>query len=345
MTTARAEFSKRFPYVTALALLISCITAADLRAADPVAELASFSVFDKIDIAQLAKGDARTARGPAMNSPRYLSVQSCYVVPVPPPKLVDAMRNWDPTKHSQLGVVIHGDISGAPNAATFARLRNAPENGVVRSLVTATAKASPDLQISRDEEKKLTGASSGGLAGAAGFWSDLLAARAQAFASGGSSAQPPYDHTGQNVRPGEELGGLLRQQEKIRKQFSGLLDSSGIGRGGGSMKPEMYWELLEVEDQGVVALGASYTRPGANGTYQGADAMYYASGGFYVSLSLYQMWPVDVDGKPSTLVWRGDLVSAASLGTLHGVERLGSESAMMKDIGKAVNLFRRDVAR
>jgi hypothetical protein len=49
-----------------------------------------------------------------------------------------------------------------------------------------------------------------------------------------------------------------------------------------------------------------------------------------------------VEGKPSTLVWRGDMISAASLGTLHGVERLGSESVMMKNITKAVTLFRRD---
>jgi hypothetical protein len=56
------------------------------------------------------------------------------------------------------------------------------------------------------------------------------------------------------------------------------------------------------------------------------------------------MWPVSVDGKASTLVWRGDMISSASLASLHGVERLGSESAMMKDISKAITLFRRDTA-
>jgi hypothetical protein len=106
----------------------------------------------------------------------------------------------------------------------------------------------------------------------------------------------------------------------------------------------LYWELLDVDDQGVVTLGASYNRGGAGGTYQAADVLYYASGGYYVALTLYQLWPVTVDGKPSTLVWRGDMISAASLGTLHGVERLGSESVMMKNITKAVTLFRRDTS-
>src|SRR5207244_4836360 len=133
-------------------------------------------------------------------------------------------------------------------------------------------------------------------------------------------------------RAGDELNGLLKQQEKIRHQFSSLLGATGIGRGGGSLSPELYWELLDVDDQGVVTLGASYNRAGAGGTYEAADVLYYASGGYYVALTLYHMWPINVDGKPSTLVWRGDMISSASLASLHGVEKLASESAMMKDI-------------
>jgi hypothetical protein len=63
-----------------------------------------------------------------------------------------------------------------------------------------------------------------------------------------------------------------------------------------------------------------------------------------VALTLYQMWPVNVDGKPSTLVWRGDMISSASLASLHGVEKLASEGAMMKDISKAVIAFRRETS-
>ncbi|MEP6936884.1 MAG: hypothetical protein ABI871_02335, partial [Chthoniobacterales bacterium] len=176
------------------------------------------------------------------------------------------------------------------------------------------------------------------------FWSDVLAGRAQAFLAGGFARQAPYDHTGQAIRPGEEASGMLRQQEKIRRQFSSLLGSTGIGGSAGSLKPEIYWELLNVEDQGVLTLGASYNRPGPGGTIQAADTLYYASGGYYVSLTLSQLWPVEVGGKASTLVWRGDMISAASLASLHGIERVASESSMMKDISKAVTLFRRDTA-
>src|SRR5438094_920762 len=224
----------------ALLLLLSVLRLGLITArADAVSELASFSIFDKVDLAQLAKSDVKTAHGPPMSNPRFLAVQSCYVVTGAPAQQVEALRRWDATRH-------------------------------------------------------------------------------------------------------RELNGLLREQGKIRDQFSSLLGATGIGRGAGSLKPELYWELLDVDDQGVVTLGASYNRGSAGGSYQAADILYYASGGYYVALTLYQMWPVTVEGKPSTLVWRGDMISAASLGSLHGVERLGSESVMMKNITKAVTLFRRD---
>jgi hypothetical protein len=37
------------------------------------------------------------------------------------------------------------------------------------------------------------------------------------------------------------------------------------------------------------------------------------------------------------------MISSAELGSLHGVERLGSESVMMKNITKAVTAFRRSI--
>jgi hypothetical protein len=313
--------------------------------ADAVSELASFSIFDKVDLVQLAKSDVKTAHGPPMRNPRFLAVQSCYVSPGSPAQQIEALRRWDPTRHRELKVFLHSDLPSNPTPANFEKLKNAPGNASVRSFVASTQKLGPDLQISRDEAKKFSaGAGGGGAipAPVAAFWADVLSARTKSFVSSGMSGQPPYDHAGPSIRASDEVNGLLREQEKIRRQFSGLLGATGIGRGAGSLTPELYWELLDVDDQGVVTLGASYSRGGGGGTYQAADVLYYASGGYYVALTLYQLWPVTVEGKPSTLVWRGDMISAASLGTLHGVERLASESVMMKNITKAVSLFRRD---
>src|SRR2546430_5933427 len=240
-----------------------------------------------------------------MGNPRFLSTQSCFVSTGSPAQQIEALRKWNPTKHRELKVFLHSDLPANPTPANFSKLQNAPDNRLVRSLVSATQKLSPELQISKDEAKKFSSASGGGIgampAAVATFWSDVMEERTHSFSSGGTSAQPRYDHGGQTIRAGDELNGLLKQQEKIRHQFSSLLGGTGIGRGGGSLNPELYWELLDLDDQGVVTLGASYNRAGAGGTYQAADLLYYASGGFFFPLPLPPLLPVDLWGKGLTV--------------------------------------------
>ncbi len=124
------------------------------RAADPVAELGSFSVFQNVDPAQLLKGDVKTARGPAMSASRDLSVQSVFVVPLPPAKTMEGLRNWNPEKHRELKILLHSDLPGSPGAANFSKLRSAPSSGPVRALASATEKGSrrPADQQGRGEE-------------------------------------------------------------------------------------------------------------------------------------------------------------------------------------------------
>jgi hypothetical protein len=307
------------------------LAAANAFAADPAAEMASFSVFNNVNVADLAKGEAKVAHGPPLGG-HFISAQSCFVVAGVPARVSESLRQWNPARHSELKVMIHSDLPGSPSAANFSRLTSAPDNSAVRALVAATQKLSPDLQISKEEEKKfaaVSGATGGAMpAPVAAAWADVLSARARA----GKSNQPPYSHTSQNIRPSEELNALLSANDKVSGKFSGVLG----GRG------ELFWELLTADEQGVLTLGASFRRSGSNGTFQAADALFYASGGYYAGLTLYQMWPVEVGGRPATLVWRGDFISSAEIASLHGIERVASESAMMRDISKAVSLFRRD---
>ncbi len=100
--------------------------------ADPVGEMGGFSVFGKADLAQLAKGDIQTAASPAMNSPRYLSVQSCFVVAQPPAQVIKAMKQFDPTAHRDLKVYLHADLPASPAPANFAKLNSPPGNSAVR---------------------------------------------------------------------------------------------------------------------------------------------------------------------------------------------------------------------
>src|SRR5947207_9652842 len=185
----RLSFQRHFstracsPLVT-MALLGVGVT---IARGDPISELASFSVFDKVDLAQLARGDVKTAHGAPMRTPRFLAVQSCYVAPGSPVQQMDALRRWDPTRYRELKVFLHSDLPSNPTPANFEKLKNAPDNASVRSFVAATQKLSSDLQISRDEPKKFSAGAAGGGGGAipvpvAAFWADVLTARTKTFA-------------------------------------------------------------------------------------------------------------------------------------------------------------------
>lgn len=317
------HFLSRLPLAVAFLLA----TALPLRA-DGVSEMKSFSIFDTVDLAALAQGDAKAVRGAPMSTSRFLSVQSAWVSPGTPAQVAAALAKWSPAGHSELKILLHN------SGSNFSRLSQAPNNSVVQALVSATTSKSSELQISKAEAAKLPDAAAvSTMSGpVANFWSGVLAGRSQAFASGGLSAQPPYDYSAQAIRPGSEVNSLLSEQGKVKKQFSGILNG----------KADQYWELVDVDGKGVLTLGASYSRSTSGGSYQAADVLYYASGGYYVALTLYQMWPVELNGKPATLVWRGDMISSAALAGLAGVERLGSESVTIKDVSRVIRVFRRD---
>ena len=112
-----------------------------LLAADPVSEMAEFSVFGKVDLAGLAKGDIKTAAGAPMNTARYLSVQSCFVIPRTPGQVIAAMKEFDPTAHRELKVYLHSDLPASPSASNFAKLNNPPGNSAVKSLIKFGAAA------------------------------------------------------------------------------------------------------------------------------------------------------------------------------------------------------------
>src|ERR671919_2908405 len=130
-----------------------------------------------------------------MKNSRFLAVQSCYVAPGSPAQLMEALRRWNPTRHRELKVFLHSDLPSNPTPANFEKLKNAPDNGSVRSFVNATQKLSPDLQISKEEAKRFSASTGGGGGGVippavVAFWADVLTARTKSFASGGMAAEP-----------------------------------------------------------------------------------------------------------------------------------------------------------
>jgi hypothetical protein len=335
------------------ALFVFVIGAGESARADPAAELASFSAFKEVNIEKLAGGAAMVARGTAMNFPRGLAVESCYVVRKPMAKTAELHLQWSPLKHPELKVYLHTDFTGRPTLAEFQRITSAPSNSAVKAFVAATQKLSSgggDLQLSAAEAKAFGSEGVSGPSGAAipapvaGFWSNVLFQRAQAFLSGGLGKLPPYETNGESVRPIDEVARLLKEAPRLRGHFSALIDATPFAGGRGSLTPAPYWEMFDVEGVAAVNLGVLYYRSGAD-TWQAVDAAYYASGGYYALLSFFQMWPVKAGGQDATLVWRGDLLSSAHLATLHGVERMGSSTAMMRETKRMIDDYLKDAAK
>src|SRR6516164_10541637 len=130
------------PGLVVLAVVLCLILMASPRSAcaDTVSELASFSIFDKVDLAQLAKSDVKTAHGPPMKNSRFLAVQSCYVAPGSPAQQMEALRRWNPAKYGELKVFLHSDLPSNPTPANFEKLKNAPGESAGREFVTAAEK-------------------------------------------------------------------------------------------------------------------------------------------------------------------------------------------------------------
>ena len=334
---------RQFPI---LPLIVSIAFTACRVMADPVAEITAFSVFKEVDMKKLAKGDVISASGPTMKFARGLEVESLFILPMPVAKANEAQQKWDSTRHSELKVYQHVELPRRPSLQDFQRIASAPGNSSVSKFVAATEKLNPErpeLQMSAAEAKGAGNPGAGGKGmtpGVAAFWSGLLNARTSAFLSGGLAGQPAYFGRGGSVRPAGEAAALLGERPSIRKQFSAL---AGTMTGGGGGSPSLYYELFDVEGRAALSLGATYSHT-AGESIQSGTVQFYSSDGFYVLLSFSQMWPVQIEGKAATLVWRGDMLASSQLGDLHGIERAGSSVAMRKEIQKNISAMVRDIS-
>ena len=320
--------------------LAALLVVAASAQADPLAEMAAFSAFKGMSLEKLAAGSVKAARGPTMSFPRGLAVESCYIVRKPLAKTVELHQQWTPAKHPELKVYLHGDLPARPSLSDFSKLASAPGNAAVKSFLSATQKLSAGnsaLQMSNAEAKAFTGDTNA-------FWGNLLHQRAQAFLSGGLARLPAYETGGESIRAADEVARLLKDAGKVSAQFSGIIGATPLGGGKGALTASPYWEMVDVEGEAAVTLGASYSKAAANGA-QSVEIQYYASTEFYVLVTLQQMWPVTLDGRDATLVWRGDLISAESLAKLRGVEKMGSSTAMMRETQKSIEALLGDIAK
>ena len=112
---------------------------------DPLAELAAVSSFKKVELDALAAGTVLIARGPAMNLARGLAVESVYVVRKPAARTAELHVQWNPNKHPELKVFLHGELSTHPTAAEFQKVASeAPATASAEGLCLGNGSSARD---------------------------------------------------------------------------------------------------------------------------------------------------------------------------------------------------------
>jgi hypothetical protein len=303
-----------------------------------------FTAFSNVDVTALAGGLVLQQRGPLLSFQRGITAQTLFIINAAPTAVSQKLITWNPQTHAELKVWIHRALPASPTAADFRDLASLPDNSSVGYLITGTAKLDPDkpaLLMSKAEAqaiKPLQGQNLDKKALFVNFWSQLLAGRAQAMLQGKLDSGV-YSTSDGDVRSAGEVLSLLRCDPKVYGDFHPLLASSAIFASNKIAPARLYYDCFDVEGYGALGTGAIFQA--VSGTaLQSVDCEYYVNSSIYTTIELEKMWPIAVNGKNETLVWREDLVSTPDVTSLHGVERLASSMLMLQDVKQGVDAFR-----
>jgi hypothetical protein len=331
-----------------LVLGLTIFTAAPLRA-DLNGDLA-FSAFSNVDVNALAGGAVLQARGGLLSFPRGITSQSLYMIDAAPTDVASKLVHWNPASHPELKVWLHHSaLPVQPTAADFADLGSLPDNSSVQFQIDSTAKLdpnSPSLQVSKEEAQLIATTAAQEKDPKALFvkvWSQILAGRITSFLSGNAGSDIDVVSDG-DIHPLSDVKSLLHADIKIYGQYQRLLNQTPVKALAGApatkaAPADIYYECFDVEGSAALGTGAIYQ--GSNGAaIQSADIEYYVNSGIFAEIELEQLWPITVNGKTETLVWRDDLVSAPNIAYLHGTERLASGMIMLQETKQGVEAFR-----
>ena len=323
------KLTEHFRLAVAVLLVAS---AGMLRGGEPPEAFRGWSSFEKIDLAKLARGKIATECNASMDFARGLSAQAAYVVAASPAAAVRVLVSPDPARNTDPDICrrrfFHSEAE-----AEFAKLVLDAKSKPVRALLEAM-RARDGLHLSREEIMQLPAAAP--VDEAQRFWAGVARRRwSQAAQHGDLGATDAF-----NIR--NEIASLLKGEGRIARHFSALL--APLTQAGSFGSPAAYyWDVADVNHIATLELGAIFTRT-ADDREQVLDVAYYAGSGYLVSVTLYELAPVTIDGQPRTLVWQGCLVSAPALAGGFGVKRQIASHLMTGDLEESARAFQKDAA-
>ncbi|MDR2463647.1 MAG: hypothetical protein LBD30_07710 [Verrucomicrobiales bacterium] len=261
----------------------------------------------------LANGAISSSRMPISGSALNIGTESNYLLPVTPAQAVKIIR----------------DVSTNPTENDSPLARPTTANDFAALTVTNPAlKTARGLNLSNTEQQQLADSDSANHA-----WRALLLNRATAFQNGGLIKTAPYDFANTTFQPASELVSLLKQRPPVLKRFMNIMDAIMTGKSGDGEPPVHYWANEKIQGRQNLALGVIHTGKTEHGC-QVADFTYYSASNYYLSITLYEFWPVS--GQSQTYVWRGDYVISPSISHTKGIERMAAENIMLLEVKAAI---------
>jgi hypothetical protein len=328
--------------LVALGLLMVAPLRADLNS-----DLA-FTAFHEVDLNSLAGGTVLQARGGLISFPRGITSQSLFIIDAAPADVARKLITWNPATHAELKVWLHKSLPTQPTLADFSDLASLPDNSSVKYQIDSTASTDPSkaLQVSKAEAQLIATTAAQERDPKALFakaWSQILLGRIDNFLSGRGNADSDMV-AGGDLHPLSDIKSLLHADIKVYGQYQHLLNQTPAKALANSSTAKMpptnlYCDIFDVQGSAAMGTGAIY-QAASGASVQSVDMEYYTNYGVYGTIELEQMWPVTVNGKNETLVWRDDLVSAPNIAYLHGTERLASGMIMLQETKEGVEAFR-----
>lgn len=329
-------------------------------------DVESYSDIRKpIDLAKLATGDILGERIQVPSTPLGISVQTCYLVGAPPQQVLARMQDDQSAEKVEASKTLDKEgtfrINIPAQVADFAPLSLDPGARSAKSVLGNALEADTKrgkLNLAPEEAKTLASAlreiqtangnnwMKAGREKAEDAFRALLARRASQFQQGGLSAMAAYDTGAGNISVKDELLMMTRSRPKVYERFGALFEAaiSGQAPAGATAPPRYYWEASKIQGEETFNLGTFFAHP-TEGGFRALEVQYFVTSKYYTSLILYELWPVDSDGKQGTLVWRADFVSTPSIPFLKGIERLAAENIMLLEVKKSIGAFLKEAAR
>lgn len=323
-------------------MLLPALALPALAAAGPLETIQTYSTIKRLEMDKLAAGQIPGERLPAKGGELTISTEVVFAVPLAPDKVVGLMKDSisaTQVKASEtLDVEGHYTVDNPASPENFAKFAFSTD-AASKALIAMSHKGTgAGLHLNAVEAATLAKTSTPEQAAAA--WKKILADRARTFQTRGWVGSSTYDLGNRAFNMHQEMVLLLKTQPEILARFKDSIGSAMTGRlAPGSDAPKYYWETSRIQGDRTITLAAVFARKINSGHWQVVEPTFYVSSKYFTSLILYDVLAAEVDGRPGSVVWRGDFIITPSIGVMKGIERMAAENITLLEVKKSVESF------